>query len=204
MNAIDQLKEIVASQQSIRTSRLAPLLKEIETMYINQGKKIKRQQVELNKFNRKWGGNHMSLTAEHYRIAKQNGISRDTAYYRHHKAFWDIDRAITEPSRVYRAQRDLAEYAVYKGEELICIGNADECSERLGILKSSFYFYLSAAYQRKVAKRKKDFGNRLEIVRLDDEGDEWFGGTKALSAKGPQTSWFTSLEKYKTFKRRKN
>ena len=53
MNAINQLKEIVASQQSIRTSRLAPILKEIERMCIQQGKKIKRQQVELNKFNRK-------------------------------------------------------------------------------------------------------------------------------------------------------
>jgi hypothetical protein len=49
MNAIDYLKDVVSNQKTIRTSRLAPILKEIETMYIQQGKKIKRQKKELNK-----------------------------------------------------------------------------------------------------------------------------------------------------------
>jgi hypothetical protein len=49
MNAIDYLKDVVSNQKTIRTSRLAPILKEIETMYIQQGKKIKRQKKELNR-----------------------------------------------------------------------------------------------------------------------------------------------------------
>jgi len=52
VNPIDELKDVVANQKTIRTSRLAPILKNIETMYIQQGQKIKRQQEQLNKFNR--------------------------------------------------------------------------------------------------------------------------------------------------------
>jgi len=43
MSAIDELKKIVSNQKTIRTSRLAPILKEIETMYIQQAKKIEKQ-----------------------------------------------------------------------------------------------------------------------------------------------------------------
>ena len=49
MSVIDELKAIVSNQKTIRTSRLAPILKDIETMYIQQAKKIERQKKSLNK-----------------------------------------------------------------------------------------------------------------------------------------------------------
>ncbi|WP_156029956.1 hypothetical protein [Rossellomorea vietnamensis] len=48
MNALQQLKAITENQKSISTSRLAPLLREIELMYIGQGKRIAKQRKELN------------------------------------------------------------------------------------------------------------------------------------------------------------
>ncbi|NMH68572.1 hypothetical protein HF072_07230 [Bacillus sp. RO3] len=48
MNALQKLKEITENQKSISTSRLAPLLKEIELMYIGQGKRIAKQRKELS------------------------------------------------------------------------------------------------------------------------------------------------------------
>ncbi|QHE63985.1 hypothetical protein FHE72_23630 (plasmid) [Rossellomorea vietnamensis] len=48
MNALMKLKEIAESQKSITTSRLSPLLKEIEAMYIQQGKRIINQRNELS------------------------------------------------------------------------------------------------------------------------------------------------------------
>lgn len=48
MNALQQLKEITENQKSISTSRLEPLLREIELMYIGQGKRIAKQRKELN------------------------------------------------------------------------------------------------------------------------------------------------------------
>lgn len=48
MNALQKLKEITENQKSISTNRLAPLLKEVELMYIGQGKRIARQRKELN------------------------------------------------------------------------------------------------------------------------------------------------------------
>jgi hypothetical protein len=47
MNALMQLKEITEKQKSVRTSRLAPLLKEAEMMYIQQGKRISKQKKQL-------------------------------------------------------------------------------------------------------------------------------------------------------------
>jgi hypothetical protein len=47
VNALMQLKEIAEKQKSVRTSRLEPLLKEIEMMYINQGKRISNQKKKL-------------------------------------------------------------------------------------------------------------------------------------------------------------
>lgn len=47
MNALMQLKEIAEKQKSVRTSRLAPLVKEFEMMYTMQGKRISNQRKEL-------------------------------------------------------------------------------------------------------------------------------------------------------------
>lgn len=53
MSAIDDLKEIINSQKTIRTSRLDKYVKEIEAMYIQQGKKIRKQRVNLDLLNKK-------------------------------------------------------------------------------------------------------------------------------------------------------
>lgn len=46
MNALDELKSIL-SQKTVRTTRLAPLVKEVENMYIQQGRRIRIQKQEL-------------------------------------------------------------------------------------------------------------------------------------------------------------
>ena len=53
MSAIDDLKEIVNSQKTIRTSRLDKYVKEIEAMYIQQAKKIRKQRINLDILNKK-------------------------------------------------------------------------------------------------------------------------------------------------------
>jgi hypothetical protein len=47
MNALNEVKNIVENQKSVRTSRLEPLIKQIEMMYINQGYKIRKQERQL-------------------------------------------------------------------------------------------------------------------------------------------------------------
>lgn len=46
-NFIHELKIIVEKQKTISTSRLDPILKEIEKLYIDQGFVIRRQQRQL-------------------------------------------------------------------------------------------------------------------------------------------------------------
>jgi molybdopterin converting factor small subunit len=48
MNALALLKEITENQKSISTKRLAPILKEIESMYIKKGEKVRKQRNELS------------------------------------------------------------------------------------------------------------------------------------------------------------
>lgn len=64
--------------------------------------------------------------------------------------------------------KPVTEYVVYRGEDLLCMGNAKECAEQLDILPASFRFYLTPSYQRRIAKRK-NARNYIEVIRLEDE-----------------------------------
>lgn len=45
-------------------------------------------------------------------------------------------------------------YAVYKGEELIATGTADECAEVMGVKPKYIYYLTSPTHERRLAKRK--------------------------------------------------
>lgn len=45
-----------------------------------------------------------------------------------------------------------AVYAVYKGEDIICIGSAEECAKALGVKVKTIYFYASSAWKRRVER----------------------------------------------------
>ncbi|MHC8523958.1 hypothetical protein ACPJHQ_25905 [Rossellomorea sp. H39__3] len=47
MNALDEVKNIAENQKTVRTSKLLPLIKQIEMMYINQGYKLRKQKRQL-------------------------------------------------------------------------------------------------------------------------------------------------------------
>lgn len=65
------------------------------------------------------------------------------------------------------------EVAVYRGEEFLTSGTYSECAEVLGVLPATIYFYTTPTYQRRLARRKRDGGNRIAVVKLtDDEEDE--------------------------------
>jgi len=59
------------------------------------------------------------------------------------------------------------EYAVYKGDDLLCIGTDQECADFMGWQhKKTVQYYTSPAYQRKVAKRK-NAKNYVSVIKLD-------------------------------------
>lgn len=61
-----------------------------------------------------------------------------------------------------------AEYAVYKGEQLLVMGSAHHCAEFLGVQPETIYYYTTDAYQRKLEKRGSRENVRI-AVRIDDE-----------------------------------
>lgn len=64
-----------------------------------------------------------------------------------------------------------SEYAVYKGESLLCIGTARECAEELNVRPETIRWYTYPTYQRRLAKRKNP-KNCLMVVKLEDDEDE--------------------------------
>lgn len=59
-----------------------------------------------------------------------------------------------------------AEYALYKGDELLTIGTAEEIARERGVLKRTIYHYSTPSYQHN--PRKKGTSKRLVAIKLDD------------------------------------
>lgn len=57
------------------------------------------------------------------------------------------------------------EYAVYKGDELLCMGTAEECAAALKVTPSTILFYQYPSYQ----KRVKNAVNRRITIPLDGD-----------------------------------
>lgn len=64
----------------------------------------------------------------------------------------------------------MTEYAVYKGDELIVIGTAEECAKQLNVKPETIYYYTTDAYKRKLKKRKNP-EKCTTAEKLEDEID---------------------------------
>lgn len=60
------------------------------------------------------------------------------------------------------------EYALYKGDELLCIGTKAEIAEHQGISMSCVNFYMTPGYKKRF-DTKEQYGKRLILVSLDEE-----------------------------------
>jgi hypothetical protein len=58
----------------------------------------------------------------------------------------------------------MVEYAVYKGDELLGIGNARELSKKLNVKERTVYFWTSPANKR----RNEKCGNRIIAIKVED------------------------------------
>jgi len=63
------------------------------------------------------------------------------------------------------------EYAVYKGEELLAIGTAEECSSKLNVSKEYIYWLTMPTAKRRLASRKHP-EKCVTAVRIDDSEKE--------------------------------
>lgn len=61
----------------------------------------------------------------------------------------------------------MKDFALYKGDELECIGTVNELAKHRGVKPSTIRFYASSVYKRRTANSKT--GNVTSVVRLDGE-----------------------------------
>lgn len=68
----------------------------------------------------------------------------------------------------------MRDYALYKGDEFLCVGSLHEVANYQGVKPTTISYLASKAYLRKLEKRKK-YDSALIAIRLVDEdvsGDE--------------------------------
>lgn len=63
------------------------------------------------------------------------------------------------------------EFAVYKGDNLLAMGTAEACAEKMGVSKEYIYWLTMPTAKRRLAKRKNP--DKCTVgIRLDDEEDD--------------------------------
>lgn len=67
--------------------------------------------------------------------------------------------------------KDMHEYALYKGENILSIGTIDEIAKDMRVQRETIKYYTTGAYQRKLTKRKNPKNFKV-LIPLDDEREE--------------------------------
>lgn len=65
-------------------------------------------------------------------------------------------------------KKEPMQYAVYRGDEFLCLGSAVECAEKMGWKNAkTTQYYASPAYRRKLAKRNTL--NALQVIKIEED-----------------------------------
>lgn len=62
------------------------------------------------------------------------------------------------------------DYAIYNNDEFLFLGKSDECAKFLDCSESTFRFYLTESYKKRVAKRK-NARNYIVVIKVEDDVD---------------------------------
>lgn len=98
-------------------------------------------------------------------VAVKNGISRNL-YRARLKIGWSEERAATERVNDYSGYK--GDYAVYKGEEIIAIGTAEECAEMLNVSVDYIRWMTTPSGIKRLASRKNQ-DRTTTAIKLDDD-----------------------------------
>lgn len=61
----------------------------------------------------------------------------------------------------------MKEYALYKGDQIIAVGTANQIAEEIGVKPETVYYYKSPSYQRRVSGK-----NGRVLVDIDEDESE--------------------------------
>lgn len=97
------------------------------------------------------------------KLARKNGIKHETYYSRVRKGMDPIEAA-TKPAR-YNYTGD---FAVYRNDEVIAIGTAEECAEELGVTADYIRWMVTPSGQQRI-KSRIDQNRVTTAIKLDEE-----------------------------------
>lgn len=92
--------------------------------------------------------------------AIKNGI-KSTTYRERIRRGWSKHDAATRPLVKYHG-----EFAVYRGDEMVAIGTAEECAEELGV-SPEYIRWMTTPYGRERTNNRKNPDKATTAVKLD-------------------------------------
>lgn len=129
----------------------------------NRNSKLTESQVKEIKQSLKY------KTSSNYKLAAKYGVSEMAIRKIKKGTMWahvNIDHQDIDECTISEKENRMKEYAVYKGDDLLCMGTVQECAENLGVKTETIRYYLTPAYQRRLAKRKAR--NYRTVICLED------------------------------------
>lgn len=94
-------------------------------------------------------------------VAVKNDIKPST-YYERVRRGWNKHDAATKPLVKY-----YGEFAVYRGDEIVAMGTAEECAEGLGV-SPKYIRWMTTPYGRKLTNSRKNANKATTAVKLDE------------------------------------
>lgn len=64
---------------------------------------------------------------------------------------------------------EYADYAVYKGDEILFVGTISEIAERFNVKKNTARFWTTSANKRRLASRRGGNSQGKLAIRIEDE-----------------------------------
>jgi len=64
----------------------------------------------------------------------------------------------------------MSDYALYKGDEFVCLGSLQEVASYQGVKSTTISYLASKAYMKKLEKRK-NCDSALIAIRIEDDDD---------------------------------
>lgn len=99
------------------------------------------------------------------KVAQSNGISVGLFNNRVTQKYWEYERAATQKKQVHRSYTKDAEYALYKGEELLSVGTMREIAAETGKTLNNVIGMRTPTYKKRRANSLK----ALLLVELSDD-----------------------------------
>lgn len=77
-------------------------------------------------------------------------------------------------AKILNSNKVLPEYALYRGDEFIDLGTADELAKKMNVHRNTIKFYATKTHRERLEKRNSNYNKCLIAIKIEeDEENEY-------------------------------